>query len=54
MLDPKCTAINYNKKKGGCTLRACPLPVPSPKGKRKDFEGYYKKLKGTKVIENML
>ena len=35
-----CTAVNY-KHKARCILRACPLPVPTPKAEGKAFKGHY-------------
>ena len=45
--DENCSAINF-KTTGGCTLRACPYPVPVPIDTLSDFVGYYK-LSGIKI-----
>jgi len=39
--DENCSAINFYKT-GGCTLRACPYPVPAPSWRLSDHVGYYK------------
>jgi len=39
--DENCSAINFYKT-GGCTLRACPYPVPAPRWRLSDHVGYYK------------
>ena len=35
-----CTAFNYNPN-GGCSLRACSLPVPDPTWALGNYKGYY-------------
>ena len=35
-----CTAFNYNPN-GGCSLRACSLPVPDPTWALGNYRGYY-------------
>ena len=45
--DENCSAISFYTT-GGCTLRACPYPVPAPSQQLAGFVGYYK-LSGNKI-----
>ena len=36
-----CTAINFNSKTGGCSVRACDFPIPDGLDGFSDWVGYY-------------
>ena len=39
--DLRCTAINHNSGNGGCTLRSCPVSVPSPSRNLAGYMGHH-------------